>query len=148
MVCVIYKNRELRNKGDDRILMMTLATGGNDCELLRDFFEKFGRQLRLEQNHPNENVTITMQSGNVVFTTESEQPYHIDELNMTVEEILTLKSALNNVPEGKDLVLNTKLIQRLDTCSELTPEQEEELLDAPKALASSTVFAAAGPHDI
>ncbi|KAJ8668731.1 hypothetical protein QAD02_010394 [Eretmocerus hayati] len=112
--------------------------GDNKCETLRDFFEKFGRELGLEQNHPNENVNITMDSGNVIFTTESEQPYYIDQMNLSVDELLILKTALNSVPQGEGLVLNTKLIQKMDMYSELSPEQEEELLKDPKALANST----------
>ncbi|KAJ8665646.1 hypothetical protein QAD02_007308 [Eretmocerus hayati] len=122
--------------------------GDNSCERLRDFFEKFGREIGLDQNHPNENVTIAMQSGNVVFITESQQPYYIDQANLTVEEILTLKSALNDVPDGKDLVLSTRLIKRVDGDTELTPEQEDELLKGPKALANSTEFPNASFVDI
>ncbi|KAJ8685519.1 hypothetical protein QAD02_021312 [Eretmocerus hayati] len=112
--------------------------GENKCETLQNFFEKFGRELELEQNHPNENVIITIDNGNMISTTESEQPYYIDQLNLTVDELLILKSALNSNPEGQNLVLNTELIRRTDVYPELSPEQVEELLKEPKALANST----------
>ncbi|KAJ8684974.1 hypothetical protein QAD02_020767 [Eretmocerus hayati] len=59
-------------------------------------------------------------------------------MNLSVDELLTLKTALNSVPQGEGLVLNTRLIQKMNMYPELSPEREEELLKDPKALVNST----------
>ncbi|XP_036146996.1 uncharacterized protein LOC118647016 [Monomorium pharaonis] len=85
--------------------------------------ENYATVFKLNENHPNEKITLTMEGSLLYFVTENGMKYTTDESNFEPKDWDEIKDKLLS----KDGILNLDRTQN-QSSEEIFPEEEDELL--------------------
>ncbi|KAH0552638.1 hypothetical protein KQX54_013607, partial [Cotesia glomerata] len=84
----------------------TQVERGTTEQIFKNLMNKFENFFKFNQNHTNEEVTITISENNVVLTTQSGTEYKADKITLSDEEWKLLNEQTNEVEKkGRKMLM-------------------------------------------